>query len=317
MKKRNIVFKLISIALLSVFLSSCTHEQKDDIYIVFTNDVASTIDGNIGYAGLKGFTDQIRMEHPYVTLVDAGDFYDGDVAAKSKGVYITDLMDITGYEIVAIGNQEFSIGLDALGANMNDADFAFVSCNIKYLGDGEDPISARKPYVIKNYGGTKIAFIGVTTPETTKPGKAAYNAILKDGELLYDFYGGNEGQDLYDQVQKTVDSVRKKVDYVIVLAHLGMNSVMKGYSSYELIANTTGIDAVIDGHSHTLNTGEAVPNKEGINVILTSTGQKFENIGVMTINKDHTFTTVTYPVTYYYDDRVSQMVDEIREKLGN
>jgi len=309
--------KILLLVLLLLSLCGCRHEQTEDIWIVYTNDVASTIDGDIGYAGLKGFRDHCLTENPYVALVDAGDFFDGDLALNCSGGCIMKLMEAVGYDAVAIGNQEFAIGLDALSRNMQYSDFPFLSCNIKYLGEGEDPLSYRQPYVIKQYGYTKVAFIGVTTPETITPGKRTYSILTKDGEPIYDFYGANEGQDLYEQVQKTVDSLRKKADYVVVLAHLGMNSVAKGYSSYELIANTTGIDVVIDAHSHTENAGEAVANKDGTNVILTSTGQKFAYIGLMKIHPDHTYTTAIYSSTNYYDDGIREMAKQIREEYGN
>ena len=302
--------------MLLLALSGCKHEQTDTIYIVYTNDVTSELKGNIGYAGVKYFKDQVLAEHQYVTLVDAGDFYDGTIAAGGGSVYITNIMNSVGYEIVALGNQEFSIGLDALKSNIDNADFTFLSCNLKYLGSGSDPLEKVKPYVIKKYGYTKIAFIGVTTPETNTPGKPSYNAILQDGELLYSFYDGEDAQDFYRQIQKTVDSVRKKVDYVIVLAHLGSNNVRQGYSSIEMIANTTGIDVVIDGHSHTPNTGEAIANKDGSMVVLTSTGQKIESVGMLEIYPDHTYFSALYYGVQGTDVSIEAACDSVYEEFG-
>ncbi len=292
-------------------MSGCEHEQTEDIYILYTNDVASEVNGDIGYAGVKGYLDEMRNEHKYVSLVDAGDFFDGALSFASKGKSIVEIMNAVGYDVAALGNQEFAIGLDALSENIDASDFEYLSCNIKYLGPGQDPLKKVKPYVIKKYGYTKIAFIGVTTPETLIEGKNARAAIEKDGEVLYSFYEGNDGEDLYEQVQKTIDKVRNRVDYVIVVAHLGSNSVTEGFSSVELIDRTSGIDVVIDGHSHTVNPGEGVYDADGNNVVLTSTGEKLQNIGVLTIHPDHTFNTVLYPSVYEHDVSVQALIDSL------
>ena len=133
-------------------------------------------------------------------------------------------------------------------------------------------------------------------------------AIEKDGQLLYGFYEGDEGEELYSQVQKTIDKVRKKVDYVIVLSHLGSNSVTEGFSSYDLIDHTSGIDVVIDGHSHTVISGEGVYDSEGNNVVLTSTGEKLQNLGVLIIHPDHTFNTVLYPSVDEKDSSIDELI---------
>lgn len=297
-----------------LLLCSCNEEriQTEEICIVYTNDVASAIDGQIGYAGVKYFRDSMFNEYPHVALVDAGDYYDGEYSLVDGGKPILDLMNTVGYDVVTLGNQEFSIGLDNLSDNIKNSDFDTISCNIRYLKWFGNPLRKVKPYVIKKYGNVKIAYIGVTTPETLIEGKPAYEAINKNGKLLYSFYEGNDGQDLYNRVQKYIDKVREKVDYVIVIAHLGSNSVTKGYSSYELIQNTTGIDVLIDGHSHSLISGEAVADKEGRNVVLTSTGQKLQNVGKLVIHTDHTYTTALYPIVDGKDPMVEEMVKSIK-----
>ena len=311
------LIKVFVILIITLSLSGCDmFEQKEDICIVYTNDVASELFGDIGYAGVKGYRDYLKNEYTYVALVDAGDFFDGNVSNATQGKAIVEIMNAVGYDVVGIGNQEFSVGLDALKSNIADSDFDYVTCNLKYVGNGKDPLGKIEPYVIKRYGWTKVAYVGVTTPETATPGKPSYEAISEDGELLYNFYDGDDGLELYDQVQKTVDKIRNRVDYVVVLSHLGSNSVREGFSSYDLIENTNGIDVVIDGHSHTVNSGEAVFNKDGEMVVLTSTGQKLENIGILLMHPDHTFTTTLYPSVYEKDDSIEGLCWSIYSSLG-
>ena len=309
----NKIYKIALLVLLVFSISGCDlFEQKEDIIIMYTNDVASALNEGVTYAGVKGYKNYLENENNYVTLVDAGDYYDGEIAHTDGGQSIVDLMNAVGYDVVTLGNQEFSIGLDALSKNISDSAFKYVSCNLNYIGSGKNELSGVKPYVIKRYGWTKVAFIGVTTPETLIEGKPSYEAVLDDnGNLMYDFYGANEGQDLYEQVQKTVDKVRNRVDYVVVLAHLGSNSVTEGFSSYDLIDNTSGIDVVIDGHSHTVISGEGVYNKDGEMVVLTSTGQRLENLGVLRMHPDHSFTTVLYPSVYEIDNSIQEMENKI------
>ena len=309
--KRLIRVFVILIAVLS--LSGCAlFEQKEDIVILYTNDVASNmVEGEVGYDGVKAYKNQMESEYNYVSLVDAGDFFDGSISYYSGGQAIVKLMNAVGYDVVALGNQEFSIGLENLAKDIKDSAFDYVTCNMKYIGSGKDPLSDIKPYVIKRYGWTKVAYIGVITPETNTPGKPAYQAITEDGELIYDFYDGDDGPAFYEQVQKTVDKVRNRVDYVVVLSHLGSNSVREGFSSYDLIENTNGIDVVIDGHSHTVISGEGVFNKDGEMVVLTSTGERLQNLGVLHMHPDHTFTTTLYPQVYEKDPTVTELIAQI------
>ena len=309
MNKKLIILGFVLI--FGLFISGCDFEQTEDIVIMYTNDVASALEGDVGYAGVKAYKDMLKSENRYLSLVDSGDFFDGSISRSSDGKHIVEIMNEVGYDVAAVGNQEFAIGLDALKERIDESNFKYVSCNLKYLGSGQDPLKNVKPYVILKYGWTKIAFIGVTTPETLIEGKPARSAIEVDGEPVYSFYENDEGQELYQQVQKTVDAVKNKVDYVIVLAHLGSNSVTEGFSSYDLIYNTTGIDVVIDGHSHTIISGEAVENKDGEMVVLTSTGEKLQNVGVLTIHPDHTFITYLQPFVDEKDPIVQEIIDSI------
>ncbi|MBQ1287798.1 MAG: hypothetical protein IIY22_04505, partial [Erysipelotrichaceae bacterium] len=94
----------------------------------------------------------------------------------------------------------------------------------------------------------------------------------------------------------------------------GSNSVTEGFSSYDLITHTRGIDAVIDGQSHTPILGEPVLNLDGEDVALTSTGQKFQNLGVMILKSDHTIFTNLYPTIYESDEKIEKLVEEIKTR---
>lgn len=254
-----------------------------DIVILYTNDVHCGIADYIGYAGLARVKAAYEAAGKEVILVDNGDSVQGDVIGTlSKGEALVELMNDVGYDVAVPGNHEFDYGMDQFNKNVSLAKFQYVCCN--FLNDKGEAVL--KPYTIIEKAGKKIAFVGIDTPESFTKSTPTY---FQDGEgnFIYSFCEGNKGQDLYDKVQETVDAVRAEgADYVIALAHLGIDSQSSPWMSTEVITNTTGIDAMLDGHSHSVISGEAVKNKDGNEVILTSTGTKLANVGVFTITED-------------------------------
>ena len=170
--------------------------------------------------------------------------------------------------------------MEQFNKNVSLAKFQYVCCN--FLNDKGEAVL--KPYTIVEKAGKKIAFVGIDTPEAFTKSTPVY---FQDGEgnYIFSFCEGNNGQDLYDKVQETVDAARAGgADYVIAMAHLGIDYQSAPWMSTDVITNTTGIDAVLDGHSHSVIAGDAVKNKDGENVILTSTGTKLDNVGIFTID---------------------------------
>ncbi len=255
-------------------------EEAKDIVILYTNDVHCGIADNIGYAGLARVKAAYEAAGKEVILVDNGDSVQGDVIGTlSKGEALVELMNEVGYDVAIPGNHEFDYGMDQFNKNVSLAKFQYVCCN--FLNDNGEAVL--KPYTIIEKGGKKIAFVGIDTPESFTKSTPTY---FQDGEgnFIFSFCEGNKGQDLYDKVQETVDAARAEgADYVIALAHLGIDSQSSPWMSTEVITNTTGIDAMLDGHSHSVISGEAVKNKDGNDVILTSTGTKLANVGIFTI----------------------------------
>lgn len=73
----------------------------------------------------------------------------------------------------------------------------------------------------------------------------------KQTKYIYDILGGDDGRKLYDAVQKAIDKAKALgADIIIGLGHLGVDPSSSPWTSEEVIANTTGFDAFIDGHSH-------------------------------------------------------------------
>lgn len=263
-------------------------DAQKDIVVLYTNDVHCGIDENIGYAGLAAYKAMMEKEGNNVVLIDAGDAIQGDVIGTvSRGSYLVDIMNEVGYDYAVFGNHEFDYGMDRLNELLKKADAQYLNATITYSGKGENLLSDSVAYVIDRFGYLDVAFIGVSTPETLTKSTPKY--FMEDGEFVYSFAAGKE---LYATVQKYIDEVRDLgADVVILITHLGVEEDSEPNRSYDLIANTTGVDAVIDAHSHTVMEGEKVKNKDGKDVILTQTGTKLQNIGKMVIKADGSITT--------------------------
>lgn len=264
--------------------------EEKDIVILYTNDIHCGVEDGIGFVGVARVKAALEAAGKEVILVDNGDSVQGDVIGTlSKGEAIIELMNDVGYDVAVIGNHDFDYGMDQFKKNVSLAKYQFVCCNFIDLATNEPYL---KPYTIIEKGGKKIAFVGIDTPESFTKSTPKYFQDA-EGNYIYSFCEGNDGQDLCDQVQKTVDAARAEgADYVIALAHLGIDHQSEPWTATKVIENTTGIDAMLDGHSHTnfkLWYGKdyaLVKNPEGKEVIHSSTGTKLESIGILTIAGD-------------------------------
>ena len=267
--------------------------QEEEITILYTNDIHSYIDNNSGDEAGWNYAKLAHLKDSYknVLLVDAGDHIQGTAyGSMDKGEMIMDLMVMAGYDLATVGNHEFDYGMDRAMEVMTGYAVPYVSCNFYHEKEGKRGENVLDSYRIFETGGKKIAFIGVTTPESFTKSTPAYFQDA-NGNYLYSFCEDETGEAFYAQIQATVDSARAAgADYVIVVGHLGNVGITPRWTSEQVIKNTTGIDAVIDGHSHeTYDT--TYPNKDGKEIPVTQTGTKLANIGKLTIRTDGTITT--------------------------
>lgn len=255
--------------------------REDGITILYTNDIHTYIDGDIRYSTLAAYKDTFKD----VLLVDAGDHSQGTAyGSMDDGETILALMNATGYDLATLGNHEFDYGMDGCMNLIEKAEFPYVSCNFYHEKDGITGESVLDAYKVFDIDGLKIAIIGITTPETFKSSTPTY---FQDGNgnFIYGIAGGEDGSVLYECVQKTINLATAEADIVIALGHLGVDLASRPWTSEEVIANTSGLDAFIDGHSHTTVEGKLVADKDGNEVLLTQTGEYFGAIGKMTITE--------------------------------
>ncbi len=257
-----------------------------DIVVLYTNDVHCGVDDNIGYAGLALYKKQMQQQTPYVTLVDAGDAIQGaPIGTLSEGGYLIDIMNYVGYDVAVPGNHEFDYGMARFLDLAGRLNCGYYACNFMDKVTGTTVFA---PYKMMTYGDTKIAYVGVSTPESFTKSTPAY---FQDsaGNYIYSFCEDESGQGLYNQIQASVDAARNEgAGYVILVGHLGETGVTDRWSSVNIIKNTTGIDVCIDGHSHETTPSMTVKSRDGRDVIITQTGTKLNNIGKLTIRTDGT-----------------------------
>lgn len=279
---------LLMVLSLTTGISFSSLAADRDIVVLYTNDVHCGVDENIGYAGLALYKKEMQSQTPYVTLVDAGDAIQGaPIGTLSDGGYLIDIINKVGYDFAVPGNHEYDYGMPRFLELAGKLSCGYYSSNFMDLRTGSTVFA---PYKMFTYGDTKVAFVGATTPESFTKSTPAY---FQDGNgnYIYGFCEDENGQKLYNQIQSSVNSAKAEgANYVILVGHLGENGTTDRWTSDNVIKNTTGIDALIDGHSHEAY-GKYVKNKDGQDVLLTQTGTKLKEIGKLTLHTDGTISS--------------------------
>ena len=276
MKKKVLSLVLVLAMMFSLCITAGAEEPAEDlsgsIIILHTNDVHGAIDGYAKAAALKKTYEDMGA---YVLLMDAGDFIQGDpTVSTSEGATAVELMNLAGYDVAAPGNHEFDYGYANLKALVSEADFPIVAANVLYGGKAafNDNVTFTAP------DGTKIGVFGLDTPETATK---AHPAKIKGVTFLAD-------DELFACAQEQVNELEAEgCDIIVCLGHLGIDDESTGNRSMDLLEEVDGIDLFIDGHSHSDldDIAGAVGESCMVNdTILTSTGTKFENIGLVVIS---------------------------------
>ena len=321
LKAAGVTAAAASMAIGAPAASACWYGDKSDVTILYTNDVHTYIDKQspkLTYAAIADLKQSYQNAGKDVLLVDAGDHVQGTAyGSMDEGASIIKLMNAAGYDVATPGNHEFDYGMDRAKAIMKEADFPYLPCNWVDLRTTLRVLPSVKVFV---RGGRRIAFVGVTTPETFTKSTPAYFMDKAQRKYIYDIQGGEDGKKLYDAVQKAIDKAKLLADVVIGLGHLGVDPSSSPWTSEEVIAHTSGFDAFIDGHSHTVMENKQVQDASGKAVTLTQTGSYFANVGEMTIAADGTITTKLIPTHEGMDAGIAAMqtswVNTVDDMLG-
>lgn len=273
------------IAILCVPVSALDEGKSNDIVILYINDAHANIDRPLSYDTIGAIKKQLEKEYRYVLLVDAGDHLQGtEFGSLDKGATIVQLMNKAGFDLAVPGNHDFDYGMDTFLKRTQEAEFPYLSCNFYHQSDGVRGERLLEPFHAYHFGKEIVAFIGITTPETIL--NAAPSHFQDDnGNFCYEISGYENGKALYDEVQNTVNAVRKAgATKVIAVGHLGDDPSSSPWTSEEVIENVSGLDAFIDGHSHSMIRQKQVLSANGTTTLLTQAGENLNKVGIMIID---------------------------------
>lgn len=320
------ILLVIFIAITSmVIFSSCNNVGnvkglKHNLRLIVTSDIHAGVNDNFTLAGVYEKRKEYEENGDYTLLIDDGDVLQGGfISSITKGSDLIDIINAAGYDILTFGNHEFDYGMEQFIANAEKLNTKYISCNF-----AKDDKLVFEPYVIKEFDNVKFAFIGINTPETLITTKIKYFED-ENGNVIYNFYQGDNGQKLYDRVQETIDEVKSKgADYVIAVAHVGEKESAGPYKYNEIISHTSGFDVFLDGHSHDTDQ-VSMKDKNGKTVFRMGVGTKLSCIGVVTFTKEGTIEheLLTYKAPsdesekIKYDNVVSKIVDEKSAKVNS
>ena len=214
-----------------------------ELVLLHTNDHHGTVlpqNGRGGLAERASFVNSVRASHNNVLLLDAGDFNTGSALSNMFAAEVDILAyNLLGYDIMAIGNHEFTRTIERLESQIEIAGFPFFSSNVKTL-KGE--FLGGHPYIVKNYEGFRVGIFSITTLRTL--------SMAGQGHSLF------ENLSFIQEIDAAREAVallrgRERVDIVIALTHMGdVRESIDHITSIDLAEAVQGIDIIVDGHSH-------------------------------------------------------------------
>lgn len=312
MKNMRSIAVLLMVCLITAMMPINTfaaETKSSDIVILYTGDINGAVSDNISLAGIVSYANSKIAEGCFVEIVDTGDALSGTATANaSNGKFTVEAMNAAGYGICVPGVHDFDFGVETLKELSEAANFKYVSCNFRSIEAGKTVFS---PYEIVSYGKTKIAYVGISAPDTIARSTASF--ANSAGIVAYSFANGNNGKTLYTRVQNAVNMAKEAgADYVIAVGYLSESSDV--YSPKSVIANTSGITAFIAGDSEAVIAGESVKNKDGDAVLLTSAGSGMKNIGVIMLSEGESISSQIVTSYGLRDIKTKDKIDELTEK---
>ncbi len=250
--------------------SKAAKNKLTKITLLHTNDMHSHIDpfpdsdpkhpGLGGFARLNALVKKIRTEEENTLLLDCGDIYQGTPYFNFfSGEAELKLMSKMGYDAGTIGNHELDNGLVGISSQMKHMNFPFINSNYDFTGTVLE--GKILPYKTFNKGGVKIGIFGL--------------GIELEGLVSTKNYDGVDYIDPIYMAEKMVEVLkeREQCDLVICLSHNGYESNTGSMCDMKLAKETSGIDIILGGHSHTLlETATRVRNLDGKEVVINQVG---------------------------------------------
>ncbi|MDD3997589.1 MAG: 5'-nucleotidase C-terminal domain-containing protein, partial [Sphaerochaetaceae bacterium] len=288
-----------------IIVKSDDGETAFNFYVVHTNDVHGRIEegDGVGYAKLATLVNMGREVTNKNLLLDAGDVTHGTTLTNLfQGETVGVLLDMVGYDAVVPGNHDFNYGKERL---IEAAKLAEKYSQIRVLAANildESGKQVFQPYQLYSFDGFVVGVIGASTPDTatkTHP-KNIQGLSFMSNEVVYG-------------AQALVDEVDAKSDYIIVLAHLGLDEDGSvGITSKMIAENIDGIDLIVDGHSHTiLENGLKVGD-----TWIVSAGEYMKYIGVVELQVRDKEVVNVYPFLISAEEVKDPSTSELAKWAG-
>lgn len=274
MNRRNFIKNTLAtstlISLGELGLSSFSSFQETKITILHTNDVHSHIDpfpkDHPKYANLGGIVNRarvienIRSNEKNVLLLDAGDIFQGTPYFNYfNGKLEYELMSKLKYDVATLGNHDFDNGIQGILQNLPFATFSFVNCNYDFRNSELNKKINSYKIIIKD--GIKIGITGVGIDLNGLVDKMNYQNITYSNPI--------------DKLNETTNHLKNEenCNLIICLSHLGYKYNDNKISDIKLAENTSNIDLIIGGHTHTfLEKPTLLKNKDNKPVLINQVG---------------------------------------------
>jgi 2',3'-cyclic-nucleotide 2'-phosphodiesterase (5'-nucleotidase family) len=300
---------IVFLALICLFCVNPAFAKEYSLTVLHTNDIHGRLQSFDyspdqksvgGIARRATLIKEIKSTAHNVLTLDAGDTVQGSLFFKFfGGVPDIGLMSKMGYDVGTVGNHEFDKGIRGLEDLVNAANYPYVSANLRFTKDKYLDCKI-KDYVIKDYNGLKIAVIGLIVNDVK-----TLTSCPQDIKVYNDI----------KTVKKIVKKLDKKVDYIIVLSHVGVDEDVK------IAKAVPQVDLIVGGHSHTLQKKPIVISHGKDLTLIVQSGELGMNLGRLDLAIDNK-RTVAYmykliPVTSKVkeDESVAKEVDSLAQKL--
>lgn len=259
--------------------------ERREFTILHTNDLHGKMrpfryTGTAAYAGedkggLARLATAIARERLATThalaVIDCGDAFIRIPLLAYAGSRQVDVMGAMGYDLFCVGNEEFrlTLGTDTqarLLALMRRSRFPWLAANLT-VGDTGVAVEGMHPFIVRNYDGVRVGFLGLTAPRA-----GAYRQTR-----------GWRIDDPLSAARRWAPVARQECDILIAVTHLGLALDRK------LAATVPGIDAIVGGDSHSfLQEPLLVQNPAGTDVPIVQAGEGGVVLGRCDLSFEHT-----------------------------
>ena len=215
--------------------------QLNDVY-----EIAPIQGGQFGgMARVETVHQNLLKEDKNTMLVLAGDFLNPSLIGTMKidgervrGKQMIEVMNAMNFDLVAFGNHEFDLSYSSLQKRLNESKFNWISANTFHNKDGNHEyfhkvINGKKEYLKDSY------IKEFDNADGTKLKVGFISACIPSNPRSYVYYG-----DIYEEIKKSYNEVKNKVDIVIGLTHLTLDQDKK---VAELLPN---VPLIMGGHEH-------------------------------------------------------------------